>query len=193
MNTAQTQLYWRAWAAVVRVHNWRGTGEALAATYEACWISPELNASVYQPIWNAASGLAYQKNRRSLTAEDLRHACHIVALNRNASSKHFTNADLDRVLALLRLLADPNTLRNVEAWQNEEAGERCRLVYVIKQAPPAYFQKIAHDKFGTADLAQLTLEQLRQLSLTLRSRLAAREPITAPQPAAVAVPFPLPA
>lgn len=186
MTAAQTQLYWKAWSAVVRAHGWRGQGAALAASHQACWVSPSLDRT-YQAIWSMASGLAWQEGRGSLTADDLRHACAAIALGRVASSKGFTNQDLDRVLALFRLLAEPEKLAHLKAWDNRDAGERRRHVHVITQAPAAYWQRIAADKFGHADLDRLPLEQLRQLSLTLRRRVAAR-----PQPVAHAMAPPAP-
>jgi len=134
---------------------------------------------VYQAVWNTASGLAWQAGRGSLTADDLRHGCHCVAVGRAVSSKHLTNAELDHVLALFRLLADPDNLAHVQAWQDRDAGERRRHVHVITQAEPAYWHRIASDKFGTHDLDSLTLDQLRQISLTVRSRLNTRRERTA--------------
>jgi hypothetical protein len=105
----------------------------------------------------------------------LRHACHFGALNHPASSRRLSNADFDRVLALFRLLAAPDNLDNLTAWLDVESGERRRLVHVITQSPPAYWQSIARDKFhGEIDLDRLTLDQLRQLALTLRKRAQAR-------------------
>jgi hypothetical protein len=178
MTSAQTKLYWKAWAAVARVHNWRGSGEALASTHQACWVSPSLDRT-YQSVWSMASGLAWQEGRSSISADDLRHACAAVALGRVTSSKRLSNADFDRALALFRLLAEPENLAHLEAWENRDAGERRRHAHVITQTPPAYWQRISRDKFGPADLDRLSLEQLRQLSLTLRLRPAAR-----PQPKA---------
>lgn len=179
MSPDQTKAYWRAWTAAVRAHNWRGSGEALASTRQECWVSPELNRD-YQAVWDAASGIAWQAGRCSLSADDLRHACHCVATGHNASSKHFTNSEFDHVLALLRLLADPENLDNVRAWQDREAGERRRHVHVIAQADTAYWSKVASGKFGTADLDRLSLGQLRQLSLTIRNRLAAKSRVAVP-------------
>jgi len=166
---SQRSLYWRTWATVVRAHGWRGDSAILQATREDCWASPALNR-VYQAIWQAAGHLAAPPHNERLI-DALRHACHFVAADRLAGSRQLTNAELDRVLDLFRLLAEPDNLDNVAAWLDAEAGERRRHVHVITQSPAAYWQSIARDKFrGETDLDRLTLTQLRQLTLTLRKR-----------------------
>ena len=174
MNPAQSQLYWREWNAAARANGWNSQA-GIAAALDArraghIWQSPELDETM-SAIWTAAEQIADE--HRSITATTLRHACSVVALGRNVSSKRFTNADLDKVLALLRLLANPANLRNLTAFQDSDAGERRRHVHVITSAEAPYWQSIARDKFGRADLDRLTLEQLRQLSMTIRSRLRA--------------------
>lgn len=172
MNTAQLQLYRRAWQAAAVAHRWNTTAgrAAVLAAHHAgnVWISPELG-TVLSNIYALAQFTA-QSAEREVNADDLRHACTGAAIGRHKSSKHFTNADLDKVLALLRLLANPTDLRNLVSFTNGEAGERRRHVHVITRADAPYWQSIARDKFSHADLDRLTLEQLRQLSLTLRNR-----------------------
>lgn len=173
MTPSQTQLYWRTWASVVRAHGWRGDSDALHCTRQPCFVSPALDA-VYQAVWHAATDLACLQDGCNLTAEALRHAVHVVALGRDASSKQLTNAEFDRVLALFRLLAEPDKLAHLEAWESADAGERRRHLYVIRQAAPAYWQRICRDRFGHCDLDRLPLESLRQFSLTLRERARTR-------------------
>ncbi|MBE0545726.1 MAG: hypothetical protein IH623_30720 [Verrucomicrobia bacterium] len=173
MNQAQTQLYFRTWAAAAKAHGWDSIAGVTAAVARHkngdVWQSPELNQTL-SIIYTAAQNYALQ-SARSITANDLRHGCHFVALGRSVSSKRFTNGDFDRVLGLLRLLTDPTNLRNVLAFQdNGQAGERKRQLHVIHQSPPAYVARIANDKFGHSRIDDLTLEQLRQLALTLRHR-----------------------
>lgn len=172
MNSAQTKLYWGTWQAAAKAHGWNSKAGIAAALvdYHAgkTWESPGLNrtlTTIYQ--------LSEFSAQCDVTADDLRHACTVFAVGRNGSSKSFTNADFDRVLALLRLLGDPQNLKNLVAFQDGESGERRRHIHVITQAGAPYWQSIARDRFGHTDLDRLTLAQLRQLSLTIRNRLQA--------------------
>ena len=184
MSSGQKHLYWRSWSAVVAKHGWRGKAAEMRAARPACWASPELNP-ILAGVWEFAERLAAQEHR-ALAADDLRRACSMVATGRLVSSKRLSNAELDRVLALFRLLAEPDNLAAVRAWFDSDGGERRRHLYVIRQSPPAYVSAIARDKFGTTDLDRLTLEQLRQLSLTLRNRPAARvQSAATPAPATI--------
>lgn len=133
-------------------------------------------ASIYK-----LAQLAAQNAGREANADDLRHACTAAAIGRHKSSKHFANADLDKVLALLRLLANPEDLRNLNAFADDEAGERRRHIHVITGVAEPYWQKLAADKFGHTDLDRLTLAQLRQLSLTIRNRRPAARVGSIPQ------------
>jgi hypothetical protein len=177
MNAAQTQLYHRTWQTTAKTHGWNtkaGVAVALADfQVGVIWISPELNG-VRGTIFEIAQGYA-QLAGREVAPDDLRHACTAAALKRHVSSKAFTNSDFDKVLALLRLLANPTNLKNQIAAQNPgDDGERRRHLHVISQADAPYVRAIARDKFGHTDLDRLTLPQLRQLSLTLRNRRPAQ-------------------
>ena len=181
MSPAQNQLYFRAVKAALQAQGWAGVADVRSqlALYDSgqlpVWETPALNQIRVDVIETAA--MRAEAQGRELTPEDLRHAITEVALGRNVSSKRFTNADFDKVLALLRLLADPTNLKNVMAFEaGGEAGERKRHVHVITRADESYWQRIARDKFGHADLDRLTLAELRQLSLTIRTRRAATTP-----------------
>jgi len=177
---AQTAFYWRAWAAVVRSHNWRMANGRLQGQRASMWVSPELNA-VYQLCWDTAEALAAQQHR-AVTVDDLRHGCHYAALGVAKSSTDFTNADCDAVLALFRLLAEPDRIENVINFDHaHEIGERRRYVFAIERAPQSYWQKIACDRFGHSRLDDLSLEELKQLAMTIRARLRKR-PAAVPAP-----------
>lgn len=187
MTAPQTQLYFRAWQAAAKVHGWTTKTAILAAlqSHHAghVWESQALT-QVLTKIYELAL-ITSAAADRDPTADDLRHACTAVALGRQASSKKFTNAEFDRVLALLRLLAGPD-LNSVAAFDDVEAGARRRYLHVITSAPAAYWQRIASDKFQTTDLDRLTLDQLRQLSMTIRARLARHVANSHSQPLAAA-------
>lgn len=178
MTPPQNQLYFRTWQAAARAHGWNTVAgcRATLALHDAgqlpMWESPALNEIRVDILDTAAIRAAEQ--RRELTPDDLRHAVTEVAIGLKRSSKKFSNADFDKVLALLRLLSDPTNLKQVMAYEaGGEAGERKRHIHVITRADEAYWQRIARDKFGHTDLDRLTLAELRQLSLTVRNRRAA--------------------
>lgn len=182
MTKSQTQLYWRSWALVVAAHDWRMEAGRLVGQRQEIWQGCDLNA-LYQDVWECAEHLA-SHGQRSVAADDLRHACTVIATGHQVSSRHMTNEQFDRVLALFRLLADPNNLNHMLAWENAEAGERRRQLHVItRNAPAAYVRAIARDKFGTSVLEDLNLKQLRELALTIRmrwKRKAEHQPPAAP-------------
>ncbi len=172
MNSAQTNLYRREWQAAAKSHGWNtkaGIVTALTTHASNVWESPVLNQTL-TTIYEVAEAYAHQA-AREIIPDDLRHACTGVALKRHVSSKSFTNADFDKVLALLRLLSNPTSLKNQLAAQNPgEAGARRRHIHVITSADAPYWQRIAKDKFGHTALDRLSLTQLSQLSLTIRNR-----------------------
>ncbi len=93
--------------------------------------------------------------------------------DRDKSHLDFTNEDFDRVLAEFRAVSRPDDLA---AQLRQHAQPRTRLLYTIMRlAPEPYWQAVARDKFGTTDLDNLDLEQLRQLRITLAARARSRE------------------
>lgn len=119
------------------------------------------------------------------TADQLRHACHVIALGRDRSSTRFTNADFDRVLTCFRLIANGDDISALIRWDHPEHDQAKRLAWVIGQYPEeAYVRSISADKFGTANWENLSVDQLRQLALTLRERAKAKQRRRMPEPAA---------
>jgi hypothetical protein len=166
--TQLRSFYFRAWAACSRALGWNRTPVRLAS-----FGVPEVNA-LYQAVWNAAAALALQ-TAGSATANELRHACHRVALGADKSAKALTNAEADRVVALFNLLAAPDDIDAMLAWEHPEAGAVKRLTWAVEHlAPAAYVEALASDKFGTRAWRTLPEASLRQLALTLRNRQPGR-------------------
>ena len=119
MSPAQAQLYWRAYAAAARAQGWASVDgierARQARELGAVWVSPDLD-QVLAAVWRIAGQLAADGGGNT-DANALRHACHVVAIGHGVSSKKLSNADFDSVLTLFRLLADPNRLANVIAWE----------------------------------------------------------------------------
>ncbi len=117
------------------------------------------------------------QHHRAPTADDLRHACHALALGRDKSSADLDNREVDRVVTLFRLLADPDDLDAVTNWDYPEIAARKRLVYAINSAAPhAYIDTICRGKFSQIYeppfWEDLPIGALRHLALTLRNRKA---------------------
>lgn len=143
------------------------------------------------PLWNElvarvriyAEQLA-RREHRGLKPDDFRHACHILALGQNKSSLDLTNDECERVVCLMRVLADPDDIDAAMDWEDPLRSKKRNLIAAVKQkAPPAYWSKIARQKYGTANLEDLTIHQLTQLCMTLNNRKEAwRRPVLANQP-----------
>ncbi len=165
----RAKFYFPAWNRCVEANEWfmvkgRFTGKR-AAKYGAY---PDVDAA-YQSVWRAAEALALQ-HHRAITAEDLRHACHVVALGKDKSSKTMTNAETDRVVSLIRLMTDPDDLDAVMAYSDPTISARQRLLWVLDQAPMGYVAKICESMFGTADWSTLEQDCLSQLAGIVRQR-----------------------
>ena len=161
---------------------------------------------LYFPAWNACLAACWVKDRGQLlprpgrqesenltaveifakrvakarsgtvSADDLRHASHLVALGKTVSSSDLTNIELDRVLVLWRLLVDPDDLSAVVAWDHPEQQARTRLEWSVRHCglPEAYVLHVCSSKFGTREWQNLDDQKLRQLVITLKSRATAK-------------------
>lgn len=112
---------------------------------------------------------------RGLKLDDLRHAVHILCLGRDKSSDALTPSETDRVVAMFRLIQDPEDLDarlQVDAYaRGEDPGALRRVEYVIRtSAPDAYVRAIAAARFGTRHWEELKPGQKSQLAMTLKER-----------------------
>lgn len=123
-------------------------------------------------VWHVAAGRTDERRE-----DALRHACHVVALGKDPSSKTMTAAEADRVVVLFRLLANPEDLAAMTAWDRGTVPDRNRLLWKIRNLGHAdhYIGAIAGDKFGETDINRLTTPQLHDLVRTLAARTRARE------------------
>jgi hypothetical protein len=108
----------------------------------------------------------------------VRHACHRVALGREASSKEMSAAEADRVVLLFRLLADPTDLGAAMTWDRQGPRyNRGRLLWAVRNCghDPEYIGHICRAKFrGQEDPTRLTDPELHDLVRTLSARARAR-------------------
>lgn len=165
-------LYFPAWNRVCRALNWRMVKGRLSGKKEPLWGGME-TSRLYQEVWAEAEILA-RHLARAITAEDLRHACHVVAIGRDVSSKDLNNPALDRVLILFRLLRDPDDLEAMMTWLHPEHAERRRLIWSISNAAPdAYILRCATPWRGSFEGDRwdgLPTAALRKLLALLRLR-----------------------
>src|SRR5690606_29956074 len=94
MSPAQQTLYWRRWAQVCHVNGWVWRKGRLDP--EA--VGPEYSEH-HAAVWKIAKDRAQQQHR-AVTADDLRHACHIYTLKRDMSMKDLPNSAFSRLLCL---------------------------------------------------------------------------------------------
>lgn len=86
---------------------------------------------------------ARHQGHSAVVPDHLRHACHYVALGKDKSSDNLTNAELDQVLAVFRLMADPDDLKSIIDRDHPEHAERRRLVVLCRRQPEARILAIA--------------------------------------------------
>lgn len=115
-----------------------------------------------------------QRRAGRVSADDLRHAGHEVALGRDRSSLDLTTAEANRVVALFDLLADPLDLKARVRWECPERAEEEALRAALRRFPAAYLEQVSAGKFGTRHWEGLRLPQLRMLHVTLRERFKQR-------------------
>lgn len=150
MSPAQTSLYFRWW------------GRARVALASATGTVMGTKVRDMADHMSVRAGCA-------VDAEVLRHACHVVALGRDKSSKVLTNAELDRVLLVFKLVINGDDLASVIAWEQPDQGQVKRLTWSIRNtAPEALIVHVCKDKFGKGDWWNLGTTELRQLLMTLK-------------------------
>jgi hypothetical protein len=174
----QKALYFPAWRAAAQNHGWHKKDAAVRVNFFSS--APEINA-LYQRIWDIAVERANQ-DWRNPNADEFRHACHIVAFGQDKSSSQITNTELDRILALFKLLADPDDLSATLAWNNPNEERRKRMLWwITRNCVESYVVEVCRQKFRTDDYESLSFDDLRKLHMTLKNRSnATREPAEQP-------------
>ena len=185
MTSAQEKLYWRIWGEVTRANGWRMTAGRLA-------VEPEANSArstVHAEVWSIARGLA-QHAHCAVDANVLRRACHAIASGRNVGHSDLDQRSIDKIFNLFRLLVDDTNVQARVELDQEEIGERRRLVWRIKRsAPHAYLDAICRSRFAPTYVApyweDLPIACLRDLARTMSERTRHfSQPIPSAKPAA---------
>lgn len=173
MTIKQEKLYWKLWWRVCHVNDWR---------FFKGRIVPDAQRDTsdhHVAVWQCAGALAGEAHR-SVTADDLRHGCHVHAIGRDRPHKELNpRTECSRVFTLFKLLIEPTDLDAQMDWQDPARDERRVLIVGIKRmAPFAYIDTVCKSKFPEDYVSpfweDLELSQLRQLRVTLESRTRKR-------------------
>ncbi|MBX3747301.1 MAG: hypothetical protein KF833_18485 [Verrucomicrobiae bacterium] len=183
MTEKQRKWYLREWSKAFRAH-WSGVrrGEVVVRPGRAP-ADP-----VRDDVVRVAQARRLRQGGGGLSADDLRRACHILAVGKDVSSWALTNKQLDRVVALFRRLAGLNlgavlvgVEADAEAARRQQVGglpdaDRKRVLYSLERVelPPQYVEELSRDKFGTGNWRSLPGPQLYQLLITAKARSVAR-------------------
>jgi hypothetical protein len=166
-------FYFPAWHKCAKANDWVMVKGRLLANVDTQreefdrW--PEPAREQVLKVLNYADKLAWHQNR-SVTAEDLRHACNIAAAAKQSSDK-LDNKETNRVVVLFQLLADPDDLNAVMDWEHPENVERKSFVaFLKKRAKETTIVAISKRAFKTIFWEDLELGKLRWLAKTLKGR-----------------------
>jgi hypothetical protein len=164
-------LYFPAWSQAAQNHGWNRRGLSTRVPFFG---NPQLN-ELYQRIWQIA--LERAQGTKGPSAEHFRHACHLVAFGEDKSSNQLNNQEVDRIVALFRMLANPDDLAATLAWSNPQEEKRKRMLWWIENnCTESYVIQVSREKFQTANWQALTFDQLTQLHMTLKNRSNATHP-----------------
>lgn len=181
---AQIKFYFPHWQDACDANQWHMARGRFTATRDPKFGHAETNR-LYNQVWDAAETIARQQ-ARALVADDLRHACHIVALGKDYSSHQLTVAQTNRVVRLFDILKDPDNIAAVNAYLHPELDVRRDLVRWIRNlAPEAYILELAQmfSAFQYPFWEDLPEDNLRSLARLIRKRIADRHaPITQTAP-----------
>lgn len=169
-------MYFRRWSAVAKHNHWRMVKGRLDP--EAVLSGSEAHEHVA-----AAAHIRARREHRGVTADDLRHGCHVVALRgRDKSHTQFANRDFDALLVLwgddqtiTGLLLAPADLAATMHLQNPELKTRERYLHWLRtECLAGYVASESARIHGTQDWETLPDAQLAGLHNHLRNRPAAQ-------------------
>ena len=177
----QKRFYFPAWNACAQANGWMMARGRLA-------IDPEEQANRALDLPDPARGalllvLGFAAQLalpevRAMIAEDLRHACNLVATDRRcASSTRMTYTQLNRAVDLFALLRDPNDLQAVSDWLHAGQSFRRRyLEYLESLVNEAALIAICRSRWDSSDWRSRTIDELLWLGRQIKERPANRPP-----------------
>jgi hypothetical protein len=179
MTEPQHALYIRRWICVVRANHWVMRKHRLVENA----VRGE-RSEWHQRVWDAAEMLAAQEHC-AVTAEHLRHGCHVVAFGKKKSSWDLTNQEFDRLLIwfghepkhnmrgplLKGLLIDPENLTSVQAWLNPEENKRLhKIEYLRKLADEGKLRALSRNAWSIGDWESLDAQRLDSLISEVKAK-----------------------
>lgn len=176
ISVAQNKKYWRRWAACARANGWTMIGGRLNP-------AAVLDASEHHCSVHAAALQIAQAEVLGLTANQLRHACHVVALGHDRPHAKFTNKDFDALLNywgderdIVGLLIEPADLAASihEAAPELKVRERL-LIGIRRNFIGGYTAELSAAIYGTRDWEQLGDRDLENLQHILHTKPQARK------------------
>ena len=192
INQKQLILHWKKWRkAVVPANDWQmAKGRWVAENPQRT----RRDSEWHDHTWYYAEALA-AKEARAVVADDLRKGAYCTMLGSYKSLTQFNNQDLDRVLAIFDVLANPLPNQDREcrlyvAWDHairtgvpksqlpEEPGRRRRCIKYLNTVPTHTLAAIAADKAGPyqergsrmAHWESLPIVELQELVMTCKNR-----------------------
>ncbi len=137
---------------------------------------------LYWREWSLARDWFRSHGRGVSQADEMRHTLHERTLGRTKSSKDFTNADLDKVLASFRAIHDGGNLDAQLAAEDQPEHRHQALVANVRDLASgcvsregterAYLDGLAKKLFGADRYQDLDERRLQQLRGVLFKRLA---------------------
>jgi hypothetical protein len=167
MTDKQRKLfYFPAWHRCCAANNWVEVKGRMAE--DARRTDPD--APEMAVIWTMATQAA-EARHSAVTVDDLRHACHALALGKDKSCTDLTNPEVQRVVDLFEYLAAPDNLDMCMKWQDPRLSQKRSLIsYIKRRAPEQYICAIARDRWDTIFWEDRSIEELRWLSAQLAHR-----------------------
>lgn len=174
MTDAQIRrFYFPEWKRCAKALGWQMQDGRLTAVRLPSYGHPTANG-LYQGVWDIAETFAIQQHR-AVTSDDLRHAVNFAAASR-VSAKDLNNAEANRAVALMRVLADPDDIEAMNHWLHPDMAAKRGLIVAIRGLAHAnYTAAICRARFGKTDLEDLTVQQLNQVRFTLTNRMRSKQ------------------
>lgn len=196
-------LYFPAWTRCARALGWvMASGrldadltaqEAEARREAGGTISHQPSTINHSPSWDlrlqviAIARKQAAQQHRGVTADDLRHACNLIASSGHTdSSDRLKQSEINRCLVLWRLLADPDNLDTIADWDDPEDAERRSFVRFLERQNPRVhdaLRAICVNRWDTSLWPMRSLDDLQWLWSKVRDRGA--RPLNVHQPSAI--------
>lgn len=168
-------FYLPVWNRCALANSWKMLGRPsrlvadLDAQEERFRATPGPGGECGLKVLTFARQIALQEHR-GVIAEDLRRACTLAATGK-LSSKHLNNTEVNKLVALLRLLINPDHLKSVDELEHPEIAAKRGLIVSIKRwAPEGLLGHIFSNAYGTKHWEDGTRQQLVWLLKQVKGR-----------------------